>query len=304
MLNAYLESTQHFETILDFYRFGLSCANQAQVYCGHGTDNTEDDIRLLLLESLSLPFTTPPQFYDAKLTQEEKKYLASQLAKRILQRIPVPYLIHKAWFCELPFYVDERVLIPRSPFAELIQHQFSPWIEPSHVGHILDLCTGSGCIAIACCMAFPDAQVDAVDLSTDALAVAKINQERHGLHEQLTLIHSDCFKNVPKKRYDVIVSNPPYVGREEMNGLPKEYQHEPQMALEADNNGLAIVDEILHSAGEYLSDEGILIVEVGNSADILIETYPEVPFIWLDFESGGDGVFLLTAEALKTYIKS
>lgn len=302
MLNAYVESTQHFETLLDFYRFGLSCANEAQLYFGHGTDNAEDDIRLLLLESLFLSFTTEPYLYAAKLTQSEKEHLTSQLAKRIIQRIPVPYLIRKAWFCDLPFYVDERVLIPRSPIAELIQQQFSPWVDPAGVSRILDLCTGSACIAIACCMAFPDARVDAVDLSSDALAVAKINQERYALNEQLTLIQSDCFKQVPKQRYDVIVSNPPYVGAEEMKTLPKEYLHEPTMALEASNDGLAIVEQILHSASQYLSDEGILVVEVGNSADALIEAYPTLPFVWLDFEHGGEGIFLLTADALRTYI--
>ncbi len=303
MLNAYLESTQHFETILDFYRFGLSRANEESLYFGHGTDNAADDIWSLILGSLSLPFTTETHFYPARLTETEKQHLASQLAKRILHRIPVPYLIHEAQFCEMSFYVDERVLIPRSPIAELIRQQFSPWVNPDRVSAILDLCTGSGCIAIACCVAFPEAIVDAVDISEDALDVAAINRDNYELEDQLTLIQSDCFDHVPKASYDIIVSNPPYVGCDEMASLPKEYLHEPSIALEAAHDGLAIVEKILYAASEYLSDEGILVVEVGNSEDALVSAYPTVPFVWLDFEHGGQGIFLLTAEDVRTYFK-
>ncbi len=303
MLNVYLESTRHFKTILDFYRFGVSRANEADLYFGHGTDNAEDDIWSLILGSLSLPFTTDTHFYLAGLTQDEKQWLASQLAKRILHRTPVPYLVHQAQFCELSFYVDERVLIPRSPMAELIRQQFSPWVNTDNVTTILDVCTGSGCIAIACCMAFPQAIVDAVDISQEALDVAVINREKHHVEEQLTLIQSDCFDNVPKASYDIIISNPPYVGHDEMQLLPKEYLHEPVLALEATGNGLAIIEKILYSAGQYLDDDGILVVEVGNSEDALVSTYPMVPFVWLEFEQGGQGVFLLTANDLKTYFQ-
>jgi ribosomal protein L3 glutamine methyltransferase len=301
MLNSYLESTQHFETILDFYRFGLSRAYEEDLYFGHGTVHVEDDIWWLILGSLSLPFTTETDFYSARLTTAEKQHLAVQLEKRIMHRIPVPYLIHQAQFCDLSFYVDERVLIPRSPVAELIRQQFSPWISAENVSTILDLCTGSGCIAIACAVAFPDALVDAVDISQDALDVAAINRENHGLEEQLTLIQSDCFDAVPKTRYDIIISNPPYVSAEEMQDLPEEYTHEPVLALEAAHSGLAIVEKILVSASDYLSENGILVVEVGNSEDALIDAYPHVPFIWLDFEHGGQGVFLLMAEDVRTY---
>lgn len=304
MLNAYLESTRHFETILDFYRFGLSRANEEGLYFGHGTDNAADDIWSLILGSLSLPFTTELHFYAARLTETEKQHLASQLEKRILRRIPVPYLIHEAQFCGLSFYVDERVLIPRSPVAELISQQFSPWVEPEQVSTILDLCTGSGCIAIACCAAFPEAIVDAVDISEDALDVAAINRERYGLEDQLTLIKSNCFENIPNTRYDIIISNPPYVGREEMQTLPEEYLHEPAIALEAERDGLAIIESILFNAGQYLSDDGILVVEVGNSEEALILAYPDVPFVWLDFEHGGQGIFLLSADDVRTYFKS
>jgi ribosomal protein L3 glutamine methyltransferase len=188
--------------------------------------------------------------------------------------------------------------------AELIQHQFSPWIIADQVDNILDLCTGSACIAIACCFAFPEAAVDAVDICADALEVAEINREHYHLEEQLTLIKSDCFSAVSDLKYDLIVSNPPYVGFDEMQSLPKEYAHEPTLALEAENNGLALVERILHEAHNHLSDIGILVVEVGNSDEALVEAYPDLPFTWLEFENGGHGVFLLTYQQLHTYFAS
>ncbi|OYV56648.1 MAG: ribosomal protein L3 N(5)-glutamine methyltransferase [Legionella sp. 21-45-4] len=239
------------------------------------------------------------------MTDEEREHLATCLSKRILDRVPVPYLTHEALFCDLPFYVDERVLIPRSPVAELIKTQFEPWINCEKVTSILDLCTGSGCIAIACCYAFPEAAVDAVDLSKEALVVAEFNRQKLGVEAQLELIQSDCFDEIPTgKRYNVIISNPPYVGLEELESLPKEYAHEPRIALWADRNGLEIVERILNSAASYLHDEGILIVEVGASDALLSETYPEVPFTWLDFAEGGEGVFLLTKAQLLQYFNS
>lgn len=264
MGNCIIKETDELITILDFLRFSLSCATESQLYYGHGTDNAWDDMRSLVLRSLSLPYDLDPMLLNARLTTSEKKYLCHQLEKRINHRVPVPYLIKEAYFSDLPFYVDERVLIPRSPIAELIQNQFSPWIAEEQVHHILDLCTGSGCIAIACCYAFPEALVDAVDISSEALAVAEINKERLEVEDQLTLIESDCFEQVPHKHYDIIVSNPPYVSKEEMQTLPDEYQHEPVLALETSNNGLAIVDKILKTAHAYLSEQGILVVEVGN----------------------------------------
>ena len=301
MSDSYAISTQEFKTIIDFLRFGLSRANAADLYYGHGTDNAWDDMLGLILGSLSLPNEVDPLLLQAQLTEDEKDMLCQQLERRILGRVPVPYLTHEAYFCDLSFYVDERVLIPRSPIAELIKQQFSPWIEAEDVGSVLDLCTGSGCIAIACCYAFPDAVVDAVDISPDAIDVAVINRNSHGLQDVLTLIESDCFASVPATRYDIIVSNPPYVGQDEMQTLPDEYRHEPNLALETTNNGLAIVEKILFSAHAYLSDHGILVVEVGNSEQALYEAYPHVPFTWLDFEQGGSGVFLLTCQQLKEY---
>ncbi|MBI2786341.1 MAG: 50S ribosomal protein L3 N(5)-glutamine methyltransferase [Legionella longbeachae] len=301
MSSYILKETEELVTILDFLRFSLSCAINAQLYYGHGTDNAWDDIQSLILRSLSLPYDVDPNLLNARLTSSEKKHICQQLEKRINHRVPVPYLIKEAYFCDLPFYVDERVLIPRSPIAELIQNEFSPWIEVDKVHRILDLCTGSGCIAIACCYAFPDAKVDAVDISSEALAVAAINCEQLGVEEQLSLIESDCFAKVPQVSYDVIVSNPPYVGKEEMQTLPDEFRHEPVLALETSNNGLAIVDAILQNAHKYLSAQGILIVEVGNSEEALCDAYPHVPFTWLELSQGGQGVFLLTKQQLEEY---
>ena len=301
MSSSYSLATKDFKTILDFLRFGLSSANSAKLYYGHGTDNSYDEILALILGSLNLPYELDPVMYNSQLTPDEKVLIAEQLYKRIVKHVPVPYLTNTAYFCDLSFFVDDRVLIPRSPIAELILDKFSPWIDEDKVESILDLCTGSGCIAIACCYAFEDALVDAVDISKDAISVAVINRDRHSLNNVLTIIESDCFNAVPLKKYDIIVSNPPYVGHEEMQTLPNEYLHEPNIALETNNNGLAIVDNILSKAQNYLSDHGILVVEVGNSEEALLEAYPSIPFTWLDFERGGSGVFILTCQQLKDY---
>jgi ribosomal protein L3 glutamine methyltransferase len=303
MVNHVIKETDELVTILDFLRFSLSCAAEAQLYYGHGTDNAWDDMRSLILRSLSLPYDVESSLLTSRLTQSERKHLCQQLDKRINHRVPVPYLIKEAFFYDLPFYVDERVLIPRSPIAELIHEHFSPWIEEDSVYQVLDLCTGSGCIAIACCYAFPEAQVDAVDISSEALAVAAINRDRLEVQDQLTLIESDCFAEVPVKQYDIIVSNPPYVSKEEMQTLPDEYRHEPVLALETSNNGLSIVEKILKSAHPYLSEHGILVVEVGNSEEALCEAYPMVPFTWLEMSHGGHGIFLLTKQQLEEHFK-
>ncbi|MCC5014157.1 MULTISPECIES: 50S ribosomal protein L3 N(5)-glutamine methyltransferase [unclassified Legionella] len=301
MTDSYAALTADFATLVDFLRFGLTQARAADLYYGHGTDNAWDDMMALVLGSLSLPPDVDPLLLQARLTPAEKQMLNERLARRIIDKVPVPYLTREAHFCELPFYVDERVLIPRSPIAELIREQFSPWLVADNVERVLDLCTGSGCIAIACSYAFPEAVVDAVDISADALEVAAINRARHGLQEVLNLIESDCWANVPRARYDLIVSNPPYVGYEEMQTLPDEYTHEPRLALECENNGLAIVEKILANAHDYLTEEGILVVEVGNSEYALVDAFPQLPFTWLDFEHGGQGVFLLTCQQLKAY---
>lgn len=301
MSEGYIKNTQDFVSIVDFLRFGLTRANSATLHFGHGTDNALDEIYALILGSLSLPMDSDPILFTARLTTQEKEALANQLERRIVERVPVPYLTNKAYFCGLPFFVDERVLIPRSPIGELIEQQFTPWIQPDQVSRVLDLCTGSGCIAIACCYAFPEAEVDAVDISKQALEVAEMNRSRHVVDEQLSLIESDVFDTVPVVEYDIIVSNPPYVSVDEMQTLPDEYRHEPVLALEALKNGLAVVDKILQRAHDYLSEHGILVVEVGNSEEALMEAYPDLAFTWLDFERGGQGVFVLTREQLVDY---
>ena len=293
--------THEFQTIIDFLRFGLTEAHVSKLHYGHGTDNAWDDIRALILGSLSLPDDIEPQLLQARLTKEEKVMLLQQLKRRIIDRVPTPYLINLSNFAGLSFFVDNRVLIPRSPIAELIHQQFTPWINPDKVTRVLDLCTGSGCIAIACCYAFPNAHCDAVDISPQALEVAAVNRARHELEDELTLIKSDCFSALESVNYDIIVSNPPYVGAAEMCTLPKEYSHEPNIALETDNNGLALVETILFNAHAYLSEQGILVVEVGNSDEALQEAYPHVPFTWLEFEYGGHGVFILTRQQLQNY---
>lgn len=294
-------------TILDFLRWSISQMNEQVVCFGHGTDNSEDETMWLVSEGLHLPYPIPVEYWSARLTEEEKERLFHLLHRRIQDKVPLPYLIHKAWFAGLEFYVDERVLIPRSPIGELIASQFTPWIEPSRVRHILDVCTGSGCIAIACANAFPEAAVDALDISTDALLVARKNVQDLHCEENVTLWESNLFQTLPAptEKYDIIVSNPPYVSQAEFSGLPPEYHHEPSIALLTQSNspdGLEIVDEILAVAGQYLAPEGILVVEVGNSEEALIAKYPQLPFVWLDFERGGSGVFLLTAEQLKNYV--
>lgn len=300
-MRDYQKVVAELTTIRDMLRWITSQFNAAELYFGHGTDNAWDEAVSLVLRSLHLSYTNNIQFLDAKLTETERTALLELVKKRIEDRIPVPYLINEAWFAGLPFYVDERVLIPRSPLAELIEQQFTPWVEPEAVAHILDLCTGSGCIAVACAMAFPEAIIDAVELDAGAMQVAAKNIRKHGLEQQVKLVSSDLFNNLPTKRYDIIVSNPPYVSDEEMASLPPEYCAEPILALRADEQGLAIVQRILRQAADYLTEQGVLIVEVGNSEQALIEYYPQIPFTWLEFELGGQGVFLLTAEQVKLY---
>lgn len=293
--------TQDLITIRDFLRYATSRFQQAGLYFGHGTDNAWDEALLLILPSLHLPMDNNIHFLDAKLTPTERQLLLQLIQQRIDERIPVAYLTHQAWLGSLSFYVDKRVLIPRSPMIELIEHGFQPWLIADEIHHILELCTGSGCIAIACAKAMPHATIDATDISTDALDVAKINLSQHQVDSQVTLYQSDLWNTVPDKKYDLIIGNPPYVSKEEVEHLPAEYHHEPVNALLAGHDGLLLIDEILAKAADYLTEHGTLIIEVGNSEEALIERYPEAPFTWLQFERGGHGVFLLSAHELREF---
>lgn len=282
----------------DFIRWGASRFTEAQLYFGHGTDNALDEAAALVLEALHLPAQLSVDYFACVLTQSEREQVLTLLQRRINERKPAAYLTHKAYFAGLSFYVDERVLIPRSPIAELIESSFSPWLDQQPVKQVLDLCTGSGCIAIACAYAFPEAGIDAIDLSTDALAVANINIEKHQLMEQVHAIESDLYQQLGNKRYDLIVSNPPYVSQAEMQQLPLEYGFEPSMGFDGGDSGLDCLKRILTQARRHLTEQGILIVEAGCSAMALQKTYPHIPFQWLEFERGGDGVLLLTADQL------
>ena len=294
----YQRQAKGLKTILDFYRFSSSLSGYKSIFLGHGHADIANECLNLILGSLGLPWDWPENDWSARLTEGERLFLASQLYKRFEKRIPSAYLTNQAYFCGLPFYVDERVLIPRSPIAELIEQQFAPWVNPDEVSTILDLCTGSGCIAAALAEAFPKAVVDAIDIDKNALLVAKYNLENLNLDEQVRLIESDGLQALIDEQYDIIVSNPPYVGAQEMLGLPEEYAHEPRHALEAAHNGLALVEHILKNAKKHLTPHGILVVEVGNSDLAVMDAYPDLPFIWLEFERGGHGVFLLNAADL------
>ncbi|KHN54631.1 50S ribosomal protein L3 N(5)-glutamine methyltransferase [Pectobacterium fontis] len=291
------EAVSELHTIQDMLRWAVSRFNAANVYYGHGTDNPWDEAIQLVLPSLYLPLDIPEDMYTSRLITSERQRIVERVIRRVNERIPVAYLTNKAWFCGLEFYVDERVLVPRSPIGELINNYFDGQL-PTAPHHILDLCTGSGCIAIACAQAFPEAEVDAVDISSEALAVTEQNIQQHGLEYRVTPIRSDLFRDLPAIRYDLIVTNPPYVDAEDMSDLPQEFRFEPELGLAAGNDGLDLVRRILACAPDYLSDDGVLICEVGNSMVHLIDHYPEIPFTWLEFDNGGDGVFMLTRSQL------
>lgn len=291
------EAVKDLHTLQDMLRWAVSRFTAAELYYGHGTDNPWDEALQLVLPTLYLPLDFPADMYGSRLTLSERQRIVERVIRRVNERLPVAYLTNKAWFCGLEFFVDERVLVPRSPIGELISQQFAGLIA-SEPQHILDLCTGSGCIAIACAHAFPEAEVDAVDLSSDALAVAELNIQQHGLEQQVTPIRSDLFRALPPLQYDLIVTNPPYVDAEDMADLPQEFRREPELGLAAGNDGLDLVRRILACAPDYLNEQGVLICEVGNSMVHLMAQYPDIPFTWLEFEHGGDGVFMLTKDQL------
>jgi ribosomal protein L3 glutamine methyltransferase len=285
-------------TVLALIDRGARRLRRAGVFFGHGTDNARDDSAALVLHALGLPQGGGPAIYARRVGRRDIERVEDLIGRRIEERIPAVYLTGETWFAGLPFYVDRRVLIPRSPIAELIERRFRPWIDPARVRRILDLGTGSGCIAIACAKALPRARVDAVDISPQALEVAAINVRRHRLGRRVRLLRSDHFSALAGERYDIIVANPPYVGRREMSGLPPEYRHEPAIALAAGREGLDSVRVILREAAAHLRPRGLLVVEVGNTETAVRRAFRQLPFLWLEFERGGGGVFLLSYEAL------
>jgi ribosomal protein L3 glutamine methyltransferase len=272
----------------------------ADLSFGHGTEDALDEAAWLVFAHLGLSHDDAPAVYSNAVEPEQIAAVEALVERRIVDHVPVGYLVNEAWFAGLPFYVDERVLIPRSPIAELILDRFQPWLQPDSVSSIADLGTGSGCIAIALARAFPDATVDAVDISNDALDVAAINVEKHAVGDRVRLVRSNFFDKLQGRTYDLIVSNPPYVDRVDMDALPNEYRHEPKLGLAAGDDGLDSINLILHDASRFLSEDGILVCEVGNSQAALEKAYPDLAFVWLTFEHGGQGVFLLTSGDLQS----
>jgi ribosomal protein L3 glutamine methyltransferase len=276
-------------SIQDYIRWGASRFNAAGIFFGHGTDNAIDEATQLDL---------PAVYRDCRLTQEERVAVSDLFERRIGERQPAAYLTNRAWFAGLEFYVDENVLVPRSPLAELVETGFDPWLDPASVSRVLDLGTGSGCIGIAAAIYLPDAEVDLVEISPAALAVARRNVSMHGLEDRVQVIESDLFAALGDRRYDVIVCNPPYVSLAELQSLPTEYQREPQLALAGGESGLDVVLRILSDAPRFLREGGVLVVEVGNTAAGLERRFPDLPFLWLEFERGGEGVFLMHRDQL------
>ncbi len=294
----YEGATKELSTLTDFMRWGACRFVDAGLSYSHGMSSPLDESVYLVLRALNLPVDTPDVYWGSNLTRTEKDSIIALLKRRIEERVPAAYLTQEGWFAGLQFFVDERVLVPRSPIAEMVENQFQPWVMPDEVENILDLCTGSGCIGIACAYAFPYAEVDLADLSEDALDVARINIEKHDAAEKVTAIQSDLFSNIGERRYDIIVTNPPYVDEDDINDMSDEFHHEPKLGLSSGNDGLDCTRQILAQAAQYLNDEGILVVEVGNSQHALVQEYPQVPFQWIEFERGGDGIFMLTKQQL------
>lgn len=288
-------------TIRDFIRWGASRFSAAGLYFGHGTDNAWDESVQLVLHTLHLSVQdSRPEWLDARLTLSEQQAVARMFDRRIRERVPAAYLTGEAWFAGLKFHVDSRVLVPRSPIAELIEAGFEPWLE-REPERVLDLCTGSGCIGIACAYAFEQAQVDLSDISPDALAVARENIALHQLDDRVAAVESDLFSGLSGRQYDLIVSNPPYVDARDLAAMPAEYHAEPALGLASGDDGLDFTRRLLAQAAEHLSEDGLLVVEVGNSQQALEQAFPSLPMVWVEFERGGHGVFVLPASALRAY---
>ena len=289
------------QTIYELILWGEQQLNNSGVYFGHGTDNALDEAAYLMAYARQVAPDFADDVLDEKVSEADTDKFKRLLQERIEKKLPAAYLTHEAWFAGKRFYVDERVLVPRSPIAELIMDGFEPWIDINKVQTALDLCTGSGCIGIAIASYFSHIQVDISDVSEDALTVARKNIEQHQLADRVKAYQSNLFTDLPEKQYDLIVSNPPYVDAEDMAALPDEYRHEPELGLTAGEQGLDLVIPMLQQAPRFLRPGGIIIIEVGNSEAALQERFPQVPFTWLEFEYGGHGVFLLDYEQLMQY---
>ena len=297
--------SEELHTIRDWLRFTVSQFEESGIFFGHGTDNSYDEAVWLVMSALHLPHDTLHNFMDAVITEQERKHLAHLIKQRVIKRTPTAYLLREAWLHGFKFYVDERVIVPRSFIAELLdfndngEHRLQPWIPHAElINSAADICTGSGCLGILLANAFPDAAIDIVDISPDAIAVCNININNYGLQDQITAIQSDMFSALKGKSYDLIISNPPYVDAPSMAMLPTEYRNEPQIALGSGVAGLDHTHTILREAAKYLNDEGILVVEIGHNRDALLDAYPDLDFTWLQVASGDQFVFLLTKEQL------
>ena len=314
------EAADNLTTIRDFIRFGVTALRQYDAHLGQGTEDFFAESSALVLQTLALDWNANPDILDSKLLPSEKAEFIGLLERRINEKVPTSYLLNLAYFCEKPYYVDERVLIPRSPIAELINNRFAPYCldenhqpreaannlpenaQPKMPRRILDMCTGSGCIAIALAYAFPEAEVDATDISKEALEVAAINAEHHNKQFEVALLESDLFSKIPaENQYDLIVSNPPYVDAEDMADLPAEFLHEPELALAAGQDGLDLVRKMLAQAADYLTEDGLIVIEVGNSEWAMRQNFNTVDFYWLQFQKGGSGIFALTAAQCREY---
>lgn len=299
MTNA-LTLVGELSTIRDWIRYAVSQFEASDIFYGHGADNSYDEAVWLIMSGLHLPMDTLENFLDASITKGEGKHLAHLIEQRVTKHIPTAYLVREAWLHDFKFYVDERVIVPRSFIAELLlDDSLSPWIEfPEMVQNAADICTGSGCLGVLLAHIFPSAAIDVIDISPDAIAVSNINIENYGLEAQITAIQSDMFSALSGKTYDVIISNPPYVDAPSMAQLPSEYRNEPQLALGSGVAGLDHTHTILRDAVNYLTDDGVLIVEIGHNREALLDAYPDIPFIWLDTSGGDQFVFLLRKQDL------
>ena len=314
------EAAENLTTIRDFIRFGVTALRQYDAHLGQGTEDYFAESSALVLQTLSLEWKADAEIFDAKLLPSETAEFLALLERRVNEKVPTSYLLNLAYFCDKPYYVDERVLIPRSPIAELINQRFAPYCldendqvrealnnlpenpQPKKPQRILDMCTGSGCIAIALAYAYPDADVDATDISKEALEVASINAEHHDKQYQVALLESDLFDKIPaENQYDLIVSNPPYVDAEDMADLPEEFHHEPELALAAGQDGLDLVRKMLAQAADYLTEDGLIVIEVGNSEWAMKQNFNTIDFHWLKFQNGGSGIFALTAAQCRQY---